>query len=85
MQFDRTHIQHLWTEFARPWFPDGPNTNYIALLKFIPETAEYWDAPHSKMIRLFAMAASIVSGKPVGIGVHDKLTDLSGGKRGDFH
>ena len=74
--FDRDHITRLWTEFARPWFPEGDDSAYIALLKFTPENAEYWDAPHSRTVRLFAMAASIVTGKPVGLGIHDTLGDL---------
>lgn len=77
LSFDREHISRLWTEFARPWFPEGADSSYIALLKFVPESAEYWDSPHNKMVRMFAMAASIVTGKPVGLGVHDTLGHLS--------
>lgn len=75
--FDKERIQDLWTSFAKPWFPDGPDSPNLALLKFLPQTAEYWDAPHSKMVRMFAMAASITAGKPVGMGEHDTLTELS--------
>ena len=74
---EEAHIKKLWTPFARPWFPDGPESTNIALLKFVPETAEYWDAPSSKMLRMFAMAASIVASKPIGMGEHDTLTDLA--------
>jgi general stress protein 26 len=74
---DRARIRELWTPFARPWFPDGPESSALALLKFIPDTAEYWDAPNSKMVRSLAMAASVVTGKPVGMGQHETLTGLS--------
>ena len=74
---DRAMIERLWTEFARPWFPDGVDSPNLVLLKITPNTAEYWDAPNSKMVRMFAMAASIVSGKPVGMGDNDTLTGLS--------
>lgn len=74
---EQARIDELWTAFARPWFPDGKDSNNIALLKFVPSTAEYWDAPHSKMVRMFAMAASIAISKPIGMGDHDKLTELS--------
>ena len=74
---ERAHIEKLWTPFLRPWFPDGPDSTNLALLKFVPETAEYWDAPNSKMVRMFAMAASIVASKPIGMGEHDTLTDLA--------
>ncbi len=74
---EQAHVKKLWTEFARPWFPDGPESNNIALLKFLPQTAEYWDAPNSKMVRMLAMAASIIASKPIGVGDHAELTDLA--------
>jgi general stress protein 26 len=74
---DRAMIERMWTEFARPWFPDGADSPNLVLLKITPNTAEYWDAPNSKMVRMFAMAASIVTGKPVGLGDNDTLTGLS--------
>ena len=71
------HIAKLWTPFARPWFPDGPESTNIALLKFVLDTAEYWDAPNSKMVRMLAMAASIAASKPIGMGEHETLSDLA--------
>ena len=73
---DRAHIHRLWSVFAKPWFPDGPDSPKVALLKFTPNSAEYWDAPHSSTVRLFAMTASIVAGKPIGLGDHDTLKQL---------
>lgn len=69
-------IHRLWTVFAKPWFPDGPDSPDLALLKFIPVSAEYWDAPHSKTVRLFSMAASIVAGRPVNLGDHGLIKNL---------
>jgi general stress protein 26 len=77
MHTNREHIRRLWTPFAKPWFPDGSDSPNLALLKFVPSAAEYWDAPHSKMVRMFAIAASVVSGKPVAMGQHDTLTKLA--------
>ena len=77
LETDLAHIKQRWTPFMKPWFPEGPDSANLALLKFVPETAEYWDAPHSKMVRMAAMAASVVAGKPVGEGDHDTLTGLS--------
>ena len=75
---DRAKIKELWTPFAKPWFPDGPESPNLALLRFAPDTAAYWDAPSSKMLRMFGMVASIVASKPIGTGDHDVLTNLSG-------
>ena len=74
---ERGRIEALWTAFARPWFPDGPESPNLALLKVVPESAEYWDAPNSRMVRMFALAASVVAGKPIGLGEHETLTGLS--------
>ena len=73
---DRTLIARFWTPFARPWFPDGVDSNNLALLKFVPHSAEYWDSTHSKMVRMLAMAASIVAAKPIGMGEHGNLNAL---------
>ena len=74
---DRAHIKRLWTAFAKPWFPDGPDSPNLALLKFIPDAADYWDAPNSKMVRAFGVLASIVAGKPVAMGEHGSHTQMS--------
>ncbi len=74
---DHAQIARLWTSAAKPWFPDGPDSPNLCLIKVVPEMAEFWDAPHSKMIRVFAMAASIITGKPIGVGEHDVLNRLS--------
>ena len=73
---DQTRIEALWTPFARPWFPDGVNSSNLALLKFVPHSAEYWDAPNSKMVRMLATAASIIAAKPIGMGDHGNLNSL---------
>jgi general stress protein 26 len=74
---DREEMQRLWTPLARPWFPDGVESAHLCLLKVVPHEAEYWDAPHSRMVRMVAMAASAVVGRPVGMGTHETLTNLS--------
>jgi general stress protein 26 len=65
---DRRHIERLWTESARPWFPDGPDSPDLALLRFVPEAADHWDAPSGRMARAFGMIASMVVGRPAGLG-----------------
>ncbi len=73
---DREHIHRLWSALAKPWFPDGPDSPHVVLFKFIPTKAEYWDAPHSRTVRLFALAASVIAGKPVGMGDNKTLQPL---------
>jgi general stress protein 26 len=70
-------IQRLWTPMAKPWFPEGPESRHIAALKFVPDAADYWDAPHSTMVRALGAVASVITGKPVAAGEHGSLKGLS--------
>jgi hypothetical protein len=36
-----------------------------------PIKAEIWDGPDSTVLRMIAMAASVVVGKPLGLGEHE--------------
>lgn len=74
---DRGRIERLWTVFAKPWFPDGPDSPNLTLLKFVPHTADHWNAPDSKMVRSFRVIASLVAGKPVGMGEHGSIAGLA--------
>jgi general stress protein 26 len=66
-------VQRLWTPAAKPWFPEGAESPNLALLKFTPEAADTWESPHSKAVRVLAMAASIVAAKPLGLGKHEHI------------
>jgi general stress protein 26 len=74
---DRGRIERLWTPLAQPWFPEGPDSSALALLKFVPDAADYWDAPRSKMTRAFGRVASAVLGQPVAMGEHGSHAGLS--------
>lgn len=67
---DRGRIERLWTPMARPWFPDGPGSPSLALLKFVPEAATCWDAPNSSMARVFDLTPSAPADQPVAMGRH---------------
>ncbi len=75
---DRERIEYLWSSAARTWFPDGPASKSLALLRFLPAAAEYWDAPGSRMGRLVALAVSAVIGRPRGPGAPVSLSGLAG-------
>ena len=63
--------------FDRASFPDGPASRHLALLEVVPDKAEFWDAPNSRTVRLLALAASAVSGAPIGQAEHEVMTGLS--------
>jgi general stress protein 26 len=55
---DRARNEKLWTPLAKAWFPDGPGSPNLAILKVVPAEASRWDAPSGKMIREFSLAAT---------------------------
>jgi general stress protein 26 len=60
--------RELWSVLARPWFPGGPEDPSLLLIRVAPLQAEIWEGPTSATVRALAFAASIVAGKPVGLG-----------------
>lgn len=73
---DPQRKQELWSTMARPWFPDGADDTDLTLLCLEPTQAEIWDSPDSTVVRLLALASSVVSGKPVDLGEHEELRNL---------
>ncbi len=73
---DPQRKQELWSTMARPWFPDGADDADMTLLCLEPMQAEIWDSPDSTVVRLLALASSVVSGKPVNLGEHEELRNL---------
>ena len=66
--YDRAKIEELWSAACKPWFPEGKDDPSLALLRVDVDDAEFWDSNSSRMVRMLAMAASVVSGKPIGMG-----------------
>lgn len=56
---DRGLKRALWSAAAAPWFPCGPDSPRLALLKVTPERTEYWDAPDSRIARGAAMSEAL--------------------------
>ncbi len=73
---DRARIHALWTPAATAFFPEGPDSPELGLLHVVATEGEYWDGPSSSLVRAFALAASIATGKPMGLGEHGPV-DLS--------
>jgi general stress protein 26 len=71
---DREKIRSLWTPALQAWFPEGPDDPEVALLRVSVDSAEYWDAPSSKMVHLYDRVKAALTGKPVkDPGDHQKI------------
>lgn len=61
---DQSKMQELWIPTLKAWFPEGLEDPQLALIKVKVDFAELWDTPPSKVVQIFGMAKSLVTGKP---------------------
>lgn len=59
---DIAMARKLWSPIYRAWFPEGLEDANLVLLKVTVDSAEYWDAPSSKMVQLFGLAKALFTG-----------------------
>ena len=60
---DRAKSKELWNSFVEAWFPDGPDTPGVILLKVHAHAAQYWDSPGGKTVQLMSMVKSKLTGE----------------------
>jgi general stress protein 26 len=72
---DRAKAEELWSVPLKAWFPDGLDTPGLTLIRVRAESAEYWDAPHGKVVTLIQYAASVALRRNPPIG-DNKVVDL---------
>lgn len=71
--FDKEKIHEMWTSMAKAWFPGGEDDPAISLIKVMPEHGYYWDTKNNKIVSLFKIAKSIVTGKTDDDGIEGTL------------
>jgi general stress protein 26 len=49
--WDAARAERLWHPLLATWFPDGPDTPGVTLIKVHAGSAEYWDAPGGPSVR----------------------------------
>ena len=59
---DREKIRELWNTVADAWFPDGPDTPGVVLVRLHADSAEYWDSPGGRVATLFSLVKAKVTG-----------------------
>jgi general stress protein 26 len=70
---DNALAERLWDPTLKSWFPDGPTSPEVAILRVDIDAAEYWDAPDSTMIHLWGMAKAAITGEPAQPGGNEKV------------
>lgn len=70
---DRQQVRAHWQEPARIWFPDGPDSPDLAVMKVTVHHAQYWDSPSSGMTVAYDYAKARLTGKPQTVGERRKI------------
>lgn len=58
---DQEMKKELFNIFAKAWFPEGPESDKLVLIKVNPSNAEYWDGSGSKLVQLFKMGKAVLT------------------------
>ena len=70
---NKEKVDELWNPLLKTWFQEGKDDPNLSLIKIIPDTGYYWDTKGNRVVNLFKMAASVVSGKHLVDGEEGKL------------
>ncbi len=74
---NQTDIESLWNDSFSAYFPDGPKSLNIALLKFTPYAVECWDVTKSKMVRIYSMNNSTIPSISISTTAKQRLTSAT--------
>lgn len=65
---DREKIRELWNQAVEAWFPDGPETPEVCLLRVDSDSAEYWSSPGGTAATVFQWVKSKVGNSRMSVG-----------------
>jgi len=66
-------IDKYWNQYAEAWFEKGKEDPHIRILKVVPQEAHYWDKKNNKLMTMFKIAVSAVTGKQTDVGLQGDL------------
>lgn len=73
---DRKKIGELWSPLAKTWFREGKDDPNLTAIMVRPEHAYYWEPKYDKMVTLFKMAASAITGSAAEIGREGRIESI---------
>ena len=60
---DRAKTEELWNPGLSAWFPDGPSTTGLVLIRVHSSSAEYWDTPGGRVSTLLSYVKARTKGE----------------------
>lgn len=73
IEFDVEQKKKLWSPMVAAWFPQGPESSDVALIRVDASRADYWDSKSNKLVQLFSMAKALATGKKPDMGEHGSV------------
>lgn len=70
---DVAKAKELWNPMVGAWFPDGPESPGVALVKVHATGAEYWDTPGGRVATVISFAKAKLTGKPYDGGENERV------------
>ena len=65
---DRQKIHGMWNQVVEAWFPDGPDTPEVVLLRVDSDSAEYWTSPGGRAATVLQWIKSKVTHSRMSVG-----------------
>jgi general stress protein 26 len=65
---DLSKARQLWNPIVEAWFPEGPETPGLVLIRVDSESAEYWDTPGGVVTNVLQWAKSRITGQKIKAG-----------------
>ncbi|PRB43297.1 pyridoxamine 5'-phosphate oxidase [Arthrobacter sp. MYb23] len=65
---DRQKIHEMWNQVVEAWFPDGPDTPEVCLLRVDSDSAEYWTSPGGTAATVLQWVKSKVTNSRFSVG-----------------
>jgi general stress protein 26 len=65
---DREKIREMWNQAVEAWFPDGPDTPEVCLLRIDSDSAEYWTSPGGTAATVLQWVKSKVTHSRMSVG-----------------
>lgn len=70
---DQARIDKYWNKMIEVWFEKGKEDPRIRVLKVVPSEAHYWDNKTNKLVTMFKVLSSAVTGQKLDIGREGEL------------
>jgi general stress protein 26 len=70
--FNPAKIKELWDEQAASYFSDGPDDARVILLRFRPDTGEFWAAPSSPIVIAIKFLEATLMGERPNLGTKEQ-------------